>query len=233
MPGRRARRFVRSDLVRRPREHARLRDHARAAAALRSERSRHDRHALDHEPSHVRRQCVVIELSPKQRARRDGLAALRRPLAALRRLALRLRSRRSSMANSTNGDITLNGNAYPYDGHGPRHRRASRSRGRRSMSASAPAPVSSRASRSRSTRGIVIRNGSLQTNATGPLAANAQFQNDLATTAAQFRTSASSNRWSVVGRRLRVSRPYDERGYSLTKCGPRKFGCTITHGSMP
>ena len=36
--------------------------------------------------------------------------------------------------------------------------------------------------------GIVIRNGSLDTNATGPLAANAQFQNDLATTATQFRT---------------------------------------------
>ena len=36
--------------------------------------------------------------------------------------------------------------------------------------------------------GIVIRNGSLSTDATGPLRANPQFQNDLATTAAQFRT---------------------------------------------
>jgi hypothetical protein len=36
--------------------------------------------------------------------------------------------------------------------------------------------------------GIVIRNGTLSTNATGPLQANAQFQNDLAITAGQFRT---------------------------------------------
>jgi hypothetical protein len=36
--------------------------------------------------------------------------------------------------------------------------------------------------------GIVIRNGTLSTNATGPLQANAQFENDLAATAAQFRT---------------------------------------------
>jgi hypothetical protein len=36
--------------------------------------------------------------------------------------------------------------------------------------------------------GIVIRNGTLSTNATGPLQANPQFQADLGTTAAQFRT---------------------------------------------
>jgi hypothetical protein len=36
--------------------------------------------------------------------------------------------------------------------------------------------------------GIVVRNGLLSTNATGPLQANPQFQSDLAATAAQFRT---------------------------------------------
>ena len=36
--------------------------------------------------------------------------------------------------------------------------------------------------------GIVIRNGTLSTNATGPLQGNPQFQADLAATAAQFRT---------------------------------------------
>jgi hypothetical protein len=36
--------------------------------------------------------------------------------------------------------------------------------------------------------GLVIRNGSLTTSATGPLATSAPFQSDLATTAAQFRT---------------------------------------------
>jgi hypothetical protein len=36
--------------------------------------------------------------------------------------------------------------------------------------------------------GIVVRNGTLSTNATGPLQASAQFENDLAATAAQFRT---------------------------------------------
>lgn len=36
--------------------------------------------------------------------------------------------------------------------------------------------------------GIVVRNGTLSTNATGPLQANAQFEADLAATAAQFRT---------------------------------------------
>ena len=36
--------------------------------------------------------------------------------------------------------------------------------------------------------GIVVRNGSLTTNATGPLATNPQFQHDLAVTANQFRT---------------------------------------------
>jgi hypothetical protein len=36
--------------------------------------------------------------------------------------------------------------------------------------------------------GIVIRNGSRDTSAAGPLASNVQFQNDLAITAAQFRT---------------------------------------------
>jgi hypothetical protein len=36
--------------------------------------------------------------------------------------------------------------------------------------------------------GIVVRNGTLSTSATGPLQANAQFQSDLAATATQFRT---------------------------------------------
>ena len=36
--------------------------------------------------------------------------------------------------------------------------------------------------------GFVIRNGTLSTNATGPLQSSAQFENDLAATAAQFRT---------------------------------------------
>jgi hypothetical protein len=36
--------------------------------------------------------------------------------------------------------------------------------------------------------GIVIRNGSLSTSSTGPLAGNAAFQSDLAATASQFRT---------------------------------------------
>ena len=36
--------------------------------------------------------------------------------------------------------------------------------------------------------GIVVRNGTLSTNATGPLQASAQFESDLAATAAQFRT---------------------------------------------
>ena len=34
----------------------------------------------------------------------------------------------------------------------------------------------------------MVRNGTLSTNATGPLQANAQFEADLAATAAQFRT---------------------------------------------
>jgi hypothetical protein len=36
--------------------------------------------------------------------------------------------------------------------------------------------------------GIVVRNGTLSTNATGPLQGSAQFESDLAATAAQFRT---------------------------------------------
>lgn len=91
------------------------------------------------------------------------------------------------VALSQNGSILLNGTSYPAAGTGTVSSRISFARPSIYLGVGAGTGIVKGLTLAFDA-GIVIRNGSLDTNATGPLAANAQFQNDLATTAAQFRT---------------------------------------------
>lgn len=90
------------------------------------------------------------------------------------------------VANSDDGNINLNGNTYPTTGTGQVTSRVSFARPSIYLGVGAGTGIVKGLTLAFDA-GIVIRNGSLDTNATGPLATNAQFQNDLATTAAQFR----------------------------------------------
>lgn len=91
------------------------------------------------------------------------------------------------IAESQNGAISLNGNVYPVAGTGLVSSRISFGRPAVYLGVGGGTGILKGLTIAFDA-GIVIRNGSLETSATGPLAANAQFQNDLAATAAQFRT---------------------------------------------
>jgi hypothetical protein len=93
----------------------------------------------------------------------------------------------NKVAQSTSGNYLLNGNSYPTSGAGVVSARVSYAR---------PAIYAGFGGGTGILRGltiafdagIVVRNGTLSTSATGPLAGNAVFQADLAATASQFRT---------------------------------------------
>jgi hypothetical protein len=93
----------------------------------------------------------------------------------------------NKVAQSVNGNYSLNGNTYPASGAGVVSARISYAR---------PAIYAGFGGGTGILRGltiafdagIVVRNGTLSTMATGPLAANPAFQSDLAATASQFRT---------------------------------------------
>jgi hypothetical protein len=91
------------------------------------------------------------------------------------------------VALSSGGNVLLNGTAYPAAGTGTVSSRISFARPAVYLGVGAGTGILKGLTIAFDA-GIVIRNGSLSTSATGPLAANAQFQNDLATTSAQFRT---------------------------------------------
>ena len=91
------------------------------------------------------------------------------------------------MALSQNGSIVLNGTSYPAAATGRVSTRISFARPSIYLGVGAGTGIVKGLTLAFDA-GIVIRNGSLDTTATGPLAGNAQFQNDLATTATQFRT---------------------------------------------
>lgn len=90
-------------------------------------------------------------------------------------------------AQSQGGAIALNGTSYPTSGTGLVTSRISFARPSVYLGVGAGTGILKGLTIAFDA-GFVIRNGSLTTAATGPLAANAQFQTDLATTAAQFRT---------------------------------------------
>jgi hypothetical protein len=93
----------------------------------------------------------------------------------------------NKVAQSVNGNYSLNGDTYPVSGAGIVSARVSYAR---------PAIYAGFGGGTGILRGltigfdagIVVRNGSLSTYATGPLAGNTAFQTDLAATASQFRT---------------------------------------------
>lgn len=87
---------------------------------------------------------------------------------------------------SPNGTILLNGTAYPAAAAGVVSSRISYSRPAIYLGVGAGTGILKGLTIAFDA-GIVIRNGSTTTSATGPLASNAQFQNDLATTSQQFR----------------------------------------------
>lgn len=91
------------------------------------------------------------------------------------------------VALSQNGSIVLNGTAYPATATGQVSSRISFARPSIYLGVGAGTGIVKGLTLAFDA-GIVIRNGSLDTMATGPLATNAQFQNDLAATATQFRT---------------------------------------------
>jgi len=93
----------------------------------------------------------------------------------------------NKVAQSTGGNYSLNGDSYPVSGAGIVSARVSYAR---------PAIYAGLGGGTGILRGltiafdagIVVRNGTLSSSATGPLAGNAAFQTDLAATASQFRT---------------------------------------------
>jgi hypothetical protein len=91
------------------------------------------------------------------------------------------------VAQSVNGSISLNGNSYPVAGTGLVSSRISFARPAVYLGVGAGTGILKGLTIAFDA-GIVIRNGSLATSATGPLANDPQFESDLGTTAAQFRT---------------------------------------------
>jgi hypothetical protein len=90
-------------------------------------------------------------------------------------------------AENLNGNVSLNGTSYPVAGTGLVSSRISFGRPAVYLGVGGGTGILKGLTIAFDA-GIVIRNGTLETSATGPLSANAQFQNDLAVTSAQFRT---------------------------------------------
>jgi hypothetical protein len=91
------------------------------------------------------------------------------------------------VAQSVNGNYVLNGNTYAATQAGVVSGRVSFAQPAIYLGAGAGTGILKGLTIAFDA-GIVIRNGTLSTNATGPLQGNPQFEADLATTAAQFRT---------------------------------------------
>jgi len=91
------------------------------------------------------------------------------------------------VAQSYGSNYVLNGNAYPVNGAGVVSARISFARPAIYLGFGGGTGIFKGLTISFDA-GIVVRNGLLSTNATGPLQANPQFESDLAATAAQFRT---------------------------------------------
>jgi hypothetical protein len=88
-------------------------------------------------------------------------------------------------AGNVNGNIMLNGTAYPVAGTGSVVATTSYARPAVYLGVGTGTGILKGLSIAFEA-GFVVRNGSLTTSASGPLAANAQFQSDLAATTAQF-----------------------------------------------
>jgi hypothetical protein len=93
----------------------------------------------------------------------------------------------NKVAQSVNGNYSLNGNSYPVSGAGVVSARVSYARPAIYLGLGAGTGIL-RGLTIAFDAGIVVRNGTLSTMATGPLAADPGFQSDLAATASQFRT---------------------------------------------
>ncbi len=93
----------------------------------------------------------------------------------------------NKVAQSNSGNYLLNGNSYPVSGAGVVSARVSYARPAIYAGFGAGTGIL-RGLTIAFDAGIVVRNGTLSTTATGPLAANPVFQSDLAATASQFRT---------------------------------------------
>jgi len=91
------------------------------------------------------------------------------------------------VAQNAGGNYILNGNAYPVNNAGVVSARISFARPALYLGIGAGTGILKGLTIAFDA-GIVIRNGTLSANATGPLKASPQFQADLAATAAQFRT---------------------------------------------
>jgi hypothetical protein len=92
-----------------------------------------------------------------------------------------------NVARNVGGNYLLNGNTYPVSNAGVVASRISYSRPAIYLGFGAGTGILKGLTIAFDA-GIVIRNGTLATSATGPLRANPQFQADLAATASQFRT---------------------------------------------
>jgi hypothetical protein len=93
----------------------------------------------------------------------------------------------SKVAQSSSGNYLLNGNSYPVTGAGVVSSRISFARPAIYLGFGGGTGILKGLTMAFDA-GIVVRNGLLSTSASGPLQANAQFESDLAATAAQFRT---------------------------------------------
>jgi hypothetical protein len=90
-------------------------------------------------------------------------------------------------AQSMNGNVLLNGTSYPVSGTGLVSSRVSFPRPTVYLGVGAGTGILKGLTIAFDA-GFVIRNGTVSTSATGPLAANPQFESDLAATATQFRS---------------------------------------------
>jgi hypothetical protein len=90
-------------------------------------------------------------------------------------------------AGSVNGNVLLNGTAYPASGTGTVVSTTSFARPAVYLGVGGGTGILKGLTIAFDA-GFVIRNGSLTTSVSGPLAGNPQFQSDLAATAAQFHT---------------------------------------------
>jgi hypothetical protein len=93
----------------------------------------------------------------------------------------------NKVAQSVGGNVLLNGNTYASAGAGTVSARVSFARPSLYVGFGAGTGLLKGLTIAFDA-GLVVRNGSLTTSATGPLQTNAQFESDLAVTAAQFRT---------------------------------------------
>jgi len=93
----------------------------------------------------------------------------------------------TKVAQNTSGNYLLNGNVYPVSGAGVVTGRVSFARPALYLGFGGGTGILKGLTIAFDA-GIVVRNGQLSTSASGPLQGNAQFESDLAATAAQFRT---------------------------------------------